>query len=230
MTQLVFELLYIDNVLLATRRIELSLVPFKVKNFSAFGNYIILVIIRVILIDQTRILWQQPRDQVHKWVQVVRKRPFLEISSDSFCHWVGQLTKPVSRLCGSNFWTLIIFLKSPNDLESRVNTNSTLISLWKLKFDIWTCLIRPNTSFYSINSPIFSNIMRLLTLIFAYRFSKKGYFGTSLHFANHNFDSNALFFKNYRLVVTIESQSVLHIKCIVLEQIIQYDSYFRNHR
>ena len=65
-----------------------------------------------------------------------------------------------SRLCGSNFWTLII-LKSPNDLESRVNTNSTLISLWKLKFDIWTCLIRPNTSFYCINSPIFSNIMRL---------------------------------------------------------------------
>ena len=56
MTQLVFELLYIDNVLLATRLIELSLVPFKVKNFSAFGSYIILVIIRVILIDQTRIL------------------------------------------------------------------------------------------------------------------------------------------------------------------------------
>ena len=55
MTQFVSELLYIDNVLLATRRIELSLVPFKVKNFSAFGNYIILVIIRVILIDQTRI-------------------------------------------------------------------------------------------------------------------------------------------------------------------------------
>ena len=43
MTQLVFELLYIDNVLLATRLIELSLVPFKVENFSAFGNYIIFV-------------------------------------------------------------------------------------------------------------------------------------------------------------------------------------------
>ena len=81
MTQLVFELLYIDNVLLATRLIELSLVPFKVKNFSAFGSYIILVIIRVILIDQTRILWRQPRDQEQERVQLVRKRPIWQSSS-----------------------------------------------------------------------------------------------------------------------------------------------------